>query len=103
MIFLNSFVIKVITLEVFPAEYILNSIFFFPEEDPFTPNFGQSGYESRLALLNLGTMIFLITLHLAIGVIFVLLWMCRRFSFVQKLRVKLKQYLLWNGSLRLLV
>ena len=97
LMIVNNSMIQLSTFEILPSEAILNEMFFFPDADPFSLNFLQCGFETTSTMLNLGTINFIIAIHMTLLGIYILLSMCSCFRIITALKGKLSHYLIWNG------
>ena len=51
---INQKLIEITNFELISSEKINNKLFYFPEEEPFSLNFWESGIESQFFLLIMG-------------------------------------------------
>ena len=94
--------IKVANFEFLPlAEIINEEIFYFPEVEPISLNFQELDYDSHFAVLNLGSIFYMILIYLALILFDALLLGLEKLIIKRplKLRLKLHDALFWNGIL----
>ena len=90
--------------ELIPSEIINEKIFYFPEVEPFSLNFQVCGIDSRYFLEIMGLPLYIMHGHIALFILYVLLYFINR-VFKCKCLKKIVKYigalLLWNGLIRL--
>ena len=82
---------------------MVQSLGYVPEMDPFSLNFQTAGFDTTLFMINSANwsiMITAFTLAHILGII-ILSALSRKFTKTLDLRVKIRNNLLWSGSIRL--
>ena len=72
----NGLIIEIALFDILPAEYMLDFIMYFPQEDPLNLNFEILEYGSTYAVPNLGTIFFMFIFFVVLAIINVFLWIC---------------------------
>ena len=92
---LNEVIISVATFDLIPTDLLDEQLYYFPEEDPYSLNFAQVGYEFTLFVNNVGFILYVVWSHFFM----VFVWLC--LSCVKSIRQRLGKYLFWNAFIRL--
>ena len=92
----NSILLEFATFDLFPTESLENDIYYRPEEEPYTSNFEQSGYEGRLLISNTGSQIWIIYIHLTLALMSNFYIMCSK-----SCHKSCTKKFYWNGLIRL--
>ena len=75
---------------------------YIPEQDPYSLNFQTAGYSTTLVLSNASSFLVNTLLHFSLVIVMLILYFIGAQSQrVSSLNNKLKNYLFWNGSIRL--
>ena len=82
-------------------DQIVQDTIYLPEQEPFTLNFVNAGYNSSFLLPNLGSMLILITIHASFHLMHVGVYVISLFSKKAKgLNNRFSVYLYWNGTVK---
>ena len=73
-----------------------------PEQEPFSLNFQNAGYSTTNFLINARSNLLLYAIHFCLVPLFALLFYCMA-KFCPNKHKKAKNYLFWNGSIRLFI
>jgi len=74
---------------------------YFPEMDAVTLNFQMAGFESHLAIPNLGILFYILNAHIMLAPFVLLLHLLgKKFPKVKPVSNKAHRYLFWGGSIR---
>ena len=101
---INQALIEITNFEIYPSEEINNKILYFPEVDPLSLNFQECGIESRYFLIIMGLQLYIMLGHFALLILYSILALANHYLKLQclgKVVNCLKNYLFWNGFLRL--
>ena len=101
---INKVLSEIANFEIIPSENINDYLFYLPEADAFNLNFEECGIESRFFLLTMGLPLYIMLVHFALLVIYILLTLCNcilKSPCLSKIINHLRRYLFWNGFLRL--
>ena len=94
--------IKLATFDIIPTDSLDDSIYYWPEADPFTVNFEMAGVDSTLLLANIGFVIYLVYMHiLAMTIHLCIHKLTKVAECIKCLHAKLSSYLYWVGLNRL--
>ena len=96
--FITSFLLTIATFDLIPIGQLDAILYYFPEEEPFSINFSNYGYDSRLFLGNMGLSLWIIYLNIFLSIICLLAFVCWKWLFR-----KLQPHLFWNGLIRLFI
>ena len=85
------------------AEWIDPYVYYLPEEDAYSINFAQCGYESLLLIVNISVIVWMYIANFAVLIIvFGLVWLIhRKTGKLAGSKEKLAGYFFWNGLIRL--
>ena len=101
---INSFNVVFVELanfNILDTEDLTNEISYYPEEDAFSLNFENAGYDGNILVPLLGTLFYLAFGILALYVVdFLLKQLAKKFPKIEKVRRRLNDFLYWNGSIR---
>ena len=100
-----SFFMEITEFEVLPAEKWTEQMMYDPESVAPSINFQQAGHDSALLVPNLGSLFYIMLGYVGLYVFyFFVVWpltkLCPK---VKKVTDKLKNFLLWNGSIRFFI
>ena len=96
--FVSTFLVTIATFDLIPTDKLNDYLYYFPEEEPFSINFAQYGYDSRLFIGNMGLSLWIIYLNIFLSIICLLAFVCWKWLFK-----KLSPHLFWNGLIRLFI
>ena len=101
---INKVLVDIANFELFDSQKINQKLFYFPEEEPYNLNFQECGVESQHFLLNMGFPLYIVLGHLIFIVIYFVLYLVSiklKCKCMIKIINFLKNYLFWNGLIRL--
>ena len=100
----NGFIIEIALFDILPAEYMLDLIMYFPQEDPLNLNFEILEYGSTYAVPNLGTIFFMFIFFVLLALINVVLFFIGADQRnARKHHANLSKFLYWKGSVRFII
>ena len=101
---INKAFIEIANFEVIPSGEINDQLFYFPEVDPYSLNFEECGIDSLFFLPLMGLPLYIMLVHIALSIVYLVLALINHFlrlRCLDKILMKMKSYLFWNGFLRL--
>ena len=100
----NGFMMQIAVFDIIPADYILDKVVYFPQEDPFNLNFELLDFKSIYAVPNLGTIFFMfLTFILLVPVSCLITCWAFKLRELRKYDKQLKEFLMWGGTVRFLM
>ena len=100
----TEFLVTLATFDLLPTHLIDNEIYYFPSDEPYTPNFESSGLESEIFLANIGFVLWFLMSNVLLALIHLVLRIfkdkCNN-KRIDSLYDKIGSSLYWNGLQRM--